>query len=62
MCLVLGLTCFPLPELVPQLYWLFHSLWHVFMAAGVFEVYMQLSGVTGLKQPIWLPRSFAQMT
>lgn len=54
--------CFPLPELVPEMYWLFHSLWHIFMAAGIFEVYLELSSVEGLKKPIWLPAHMVKIS
>lgn len=60
-CVVLGLTCFPLPELFPQLYWLFHSLWHLFMAAGMVEIYLQLFPVEGMKPPIWLPQALVTL-
>jgi hypothetical protein len=39
-----GLAIFPLPELWPSLYWLFHSAWHLLMAAGVHELYLALEG------------------
>lgn len=61
-CFALGLMCFPLPELVPEMYWLFHSLWHIFMAAGIFEVYLELSSVEGLKKPIWLPAHMVKIS
>ena len=28
-----------MPELFPRHYWLFHSLWHVLLAAGYYELY-----------------------
>ena len=62
MCFALGLTSFPLPELVPEMYWLFHSLWHIFMSAGLFEVYLELSSVEGLKKPIWLPAHMVKIS
>jgi hypothetical protein len=33
-CFAAGFGVFPLPELLPRHYWLFHSLWHMFMADG----------------------------
>lgn len=36
---VLGFVAFPMPEIFPKLYWLFHSLWHVLLAAGYYELY-----------------------
>lgn len=35
---VAAFTSFPIPELLPRHYWLFHSLWHAFLGAG--NVYM----------------------
>ena len=35
----LGFFFFPIPEVYPQLYWLFHSLWHVFLAAAYYSLY-----------------------
>lgn len=37
--LVLGFIAFPMPEIFPKHYWLFHSLWHVLLAAGYYELY-----------------------
>ena len=28
-----------MPEIFPKHYWLFHSLWHVLLAAGYYELY-----------------------
>lgn len=36
---VLGFVAFPMPEIFPKHYWLFHSLWHVLLAAGYYELY-----------------------
>jgi len=36
---VLGLIFFPLPVIWPHMYWLYHSLWHVFMGLGLFVCY-----------------------
>lgn len=36
---VLGFIAFPMPEIFPKHYWLFHSLWHVLLAAGYYELY-----------------------
>ena len=38
----LGFVCFPLPELAPSFYWLAHSLWHLFLAAGYSLLYEEL--------------------
>lgn len=35
----MGFIAFPMPELFPRQYWLFHSLWHCFLAAGYYELY-----------------------
>lgn len=35
----LGFIAFPMPELFPRHYWLFHSLWHVLLAAGYYQLY-----------------------
>jgi hypothetical protein len=37
-----GFVCFPLPELYPPIYWLAHSLWHCFLAAGYSLLYEEL--------------------
>ncbi len=31
---VAALVAFPMPELFPRHYWVFHSLWHAFLGAG----------------------------
>ena len=36
---MLGFVAFPMPELFPRHYWLFHSLWHVLLAAGYYQLY-----------------------
>ncbi|KAL0019556.1 hypothetical protein WJX79_000427 [Trebouxia sp. C0005] len=36
---VMGFVAFPMPEIFPKHYWLFHSLWHVLLAAGYYELY-----------------------
>ena len=36
---MLGFIAFPMPELFPRYYWLFHSLWHVLLAAGYYQLY-----------------------
>lgn len=36
---MLGFIAFPMPELFPRHYWLFHSLWHVLLAAGYYQLY-----------------------
>ena len=38
-CTVLGLIFFPLPVGWPHMYWLFHSLWHVFIGLALFTCY-----------------------
>lgn len=43
-CFVAGFAVFPLPELFPNHYWFFHSLWHVFMAEAFHLLYLQLEG------------------
>ncbi|KAI7839621.1 hypothetical protein COHA_006621 [Chlorella ohadii] len=43
-CFAAGFAVFPLPELFPNYYWLFHSLWHVFMAEAFHLLYLQLEG------------------
>ena len=35
----MGFISFPMPEFFPKHYWLFHSLWHVCLAAGYYELY-----------------------
>lgn len=37
---VMGFVAFPMPEIFPKHYWLFHSLWHVLLAAGYYELYV----------------------
>ncbi|CAL8465576.1 g5112 [Coccomyxa elongata] len=39
---VAALVAFPMPELFPRHYWLFHSLWHAFLGAGYYELYAML--------------------
>jgi hypothetical protein len=41
---VFAFVFFPLPEKFPSLYWLFHSLWHLCVAAAFYELYMCLEG------------------
>lgn len=38
----LGLFFFPLPVFNPNMYWLYHSLWHIFIAFGLFVSYALL--------------------
>jgi len=38
----LGLFFFPLPVFNPNMYWLYHSLWHIFIALGLFVSYALL--------------------
>lgn len=33
------------PQLQPESYWLWHSLWHVFMGVGYYELYVQIEGI-----------------
>ncbi|KAJ9519818.1 hypothetical protein QJQ45_013484 [Haematococcus lacustris] len=40
-----GLFSFYMPTLRPQAYWLWHSLWHVFMGVGYWELYRQIEGL-----------------
>lgn len=35
----MGFVAFPMPEVFPRHYWLFHSIWHVCLAAGYYELY-----------------------
>ncbi len=35
----LGLFFFPLPVYMPHMYWLYHSLWHVFIGLALFTCY-----------------------
>ena len=37
--LTVGFVAFPMPEVFPRHYWLFHSIWHVCLAAGYYELY-----------------------
>lgn len=39
---VAAFLSFPMPELFPRHYWLFHSLWHAFLGAGYYELYAML--------------------
>ncbi|BDA49895.1 hypothetical protein COCOBI_15-0230 [Coccomyxa sp. Obi] len=39
---VAAFVAFPMPELFPRHYWLFHSLWHAFLGAGYYELYAML--------------------
>lgn len=41
-CFVLAFIAFPMPELFPRQYWLFHSIWHCLMAEGYVQLYTQL--------------------
>lgn len=41
-CFFLGFFCFSQPERQPHLYWFWHSMWHVFMGLGYYELYSQL--------------------
>ena len=36
---IMGFVAFPMPEIFPRHYWLFHSIWHVCLAAGYYELY-----------------------
>lgn len=38
----LGFASFKLPERQPHLYWFWHSMWHLFMGLGYYELYTQL--------------------
>jgi len=38
-CTLLGLLFFPLPVYMPHMYWLYHSLWHVFIGLALFTCY-----------------------
>ena len=31
---MLGFAAFPMPAVFPSHYWVFHSFWHLFLAAG----------------------------
>ena len=35
----MGFVAFPMPEVFPRHYWLFHSIWHCCLAAGYYELY-----------------------
>ena len=50
---MLGFIAFPMPEIFPRYYWLFHSLWHVLLAAGYYELYalIELDGDTVYSKP-----------
>ncbi|QDZ22435.1 hypothetical protein HOP50_07g49750 [Chloropicon primus] len=37
--ILISLVFFPLPVVWPHMYWLYHSLWHVFMGLGLFVCY-----------------------
>ena len=37
--ILVSLFFFPLPVVWPHMYWLYHSLWHVFMGLGLFVCY-----------------------
>lgn len=43
----LGFFFFPLPELLPRHYWLFHSLWHCCLAAGHYQLCLELEEAKG---------------
>lgn len=49
----MGFVAFPMPEIFPNHYWLFHSLWHVFLAAGYYELYalIEQDRLTAQKTP-----------
>lgn len=38
-CNAIALFFFPLPVVWPEMYWLYHSLWHVFVGLGLFVCY-----------------------
>ncbi len=40
---VAGFTCFFMPNFHPA-YWLWHSLWHIFMGVAFLELYRHLDG------------------
>ncbi|KAL4423051.1 hypothetical protein ABPG77_002085 [Micractinium sp. CCAP 211/92] len=44
-CFALGFAAFPMPELFPRQYWLYHSIWHVLMAEAFHLLYYQLEGL-----------------
>ena len=35
----LGFLCFPIPEIMPRLYWFFHSAWHTCMGVAFWELF-----------------------
>eukprot|EP00877_Chromochloris_zofingiensis_P001764 jgi/Chrzof1/11589/Cz06g01090.t1 len=39
---VLAFSFFVLPNRIPALYWAWHSLWHLFMGVGYYELYKHL--------------------
>lgn len=51
-CFALGFAFFPLPELLPRHYWLFHTLWHIFLARGYQLLYQQLEGLPDGQQQL----------
>ena len=40
-----------MPERFPRHYWLFHSIWHVFLSVGYYELYRMIEEETSLRQP-----------
>ena len=50
-CLITALVAFPMPERFPRHYWLFHSLWHVFLSVGYYELYRMIEEETTVRQP-----------
>jgi hypothetical protein len=40
---VAAFACFVAPNFQPTRYWLWHSLWHVFLGVGYYELYTHLT-------------------
>lgn len=39
---ILGFVTFALPTKMPDLYWFWHSCWHIFLALGYYDLYSEL--------------------
>lgn len=45
--IVAAFSCFLMPKKMPHLYWFWHSMWHVFMGLGYYELYSTIEAKGG---------------
>ena len=47
---VAAFSCFLAPHFQPEMYWLWHSLWHVFLGVGYYELYSHLTSSAAISR------------